>query len=99
MNARPSDEEVFVKNGFQCVYCGFDGRSFEGWKFLQVDHFKPRSLGGNYDQPDNLVTSCIICNQMKGAMVFSTLEEAKSHIRQWYKQMYEFWEKKVKHLA
>src|SRR2546425_11371100 len=77
---RPSHEEVFQKNDFHCVYCGFDGSSFEGWKFLQVDHFKPRSKGGT-DDLQNLVTSCMICNFMKGANEWTTLEKAKREIR------------------
>src|SRR5689334_15340862 len=62
MNARVPDEEIFAKHGFKCVYCGFDGRTLENWRFLQVDHFKPRSLGSDYNVTENLVTSCIICN-------------------------------------
>jgi 5-methylcytosine-specific restriction endonuclease McrA len=41
---RPADEVVFQRDGFQCVYCGFDGSTFAGWVFLQVDHFTPKSL-------------------------------------------------------
>ena len=92
---RPPDEEVFAKDGFKCIYCDFDGRSFANWRFLQVDHFKPCSLGGSYDAVENLVTSCIICNQMKGAMMFQTREEARTHIKQWYEQMRIYWQQKV----
>ena len=70
MIVRPLDEEIFKRDNFRCVYCGFNGNTFENWAFLQVDHFKPRCLGGS-DEPENLVTSCIVCNHMKGAFTYS----------------------------
>jgi hypothetical protein len=53
---RPSDEAVFQRDSFKWVYCDFDGTTFDGWKFLQVDPFKPRSKGGS-DEVQKLVTS------------------------------------------
>jgi 5-methylcytosine-specific restriction endonuclease McrA len=32
------DLAVFIRHNFQCVYCGHDGRTFEGWRHLEVDH-------------------------------------------------------------
>ena len=95
---RMTDEQVFAKDGFRCVYCGFDGRAFEGWVFLQVDHFIPVSRGGSYDDPGNLVTACVICNHMKGAAPFKTLNEAQTSVRQWREQMRGFWEARVRSL-
>jgi 5-methylcytosine-specific restriction endonuclease McrA len=92
---RPDDEEVFAREGFKCVYCGFDGRSFEGWVFLQVDHFKPRSRGGS-DELDNLCTSCAICNFMKGAHTWDSLGEARAEMGEWRSKMKEYWETKVR---
>jgi 5-methylcytosine-specific restriction endonuclease McrA len=94
---RPKDEVVFARDGFRCVYCGFDGREFDGWTFLQIDHFKPRSLGGT-DHIDNLVTSCIVCNFMKGAKVWPTLEEARREIATWRSQMRQYWQQNVEPL-
>lgn len=91
---RPRDEEVFARDSFRCVYCGFDGRTFEGWKYLQVDHFKPRSRGGSDDMA-NLMTSCMSCNMMKGAYDFSTLDHARQEIQVWIKQMREYFGKNV----
>jgi 5-methylcytosine-specific restriction endonuclease McrA len=95
---RPTDEEVFEKNNFQCVYCGFDGRDFKHWAYLQVDHFIPKSYDGKEDIT-NLVTSCIICNQMKGAQRFKTVEEGKLEIGTYWDRMRSYWEENVKHRA
>ncbi len=94
---RPSDEEVFKKDGFRCVYCDHNGMAFDGWIFLQVDHFIPRCRGGR-DDITNLYTACISCNHMKGAFVFTSLEEARCHIKQWREQMRTYWEKNVRNL-
>lgn len=91
---RPTAEEVFETDGFRCVYCGFDGRSFEGWVFLVVDHFKPRSKFGT-DDLANLVTACVSCNSMKGDNDWPTLDEAKKNLQQWREQMRRYWETKV----
>ena len=90
ITSRPSDHEVFRRDGFRCVYCGHDGRTFETWAFLEVDHFKPRSRGGN-DEIGNLVTSCVICNRMKSAFSWDTLDEAKAEIGKWREQMRNHW--------
>jgi len=90
----PTAEEIFKRDGFRCVYCGFDGSTFEGWAFLQIDHFKPRSRGGT-DAPENLATACIIYNQMKGGFEWPTLEAARTDLRKWRGQMREYWEKNV----
>ena len=82
--SRPADEEVFKRDGFCCVYCGFDGRTFEGWKHLVVDHFKPTKRGGK-EELENLVTSCDQCNFMKGPWKqWPTLEAAKQEIAKWH---------------
>jgi 5-methylcytosine-specific restriction endonuclease McrA len=95
--ASPLDERVFARDGFRCVYCGHDGRTFDGWAFLQVDHFKPVCLGGT-DDVENLKTACVICNHMKGAAPFSTVADAARALGQWRGQMREFWEKNVRPL-
>ena len=54
--------EVFKRDGFRCQYCG----SAAPEAVLQVDHIKPVASGGGNDLL-NLVTSCVDCNQGKGA--------------------------------
>ncbi len=94
----PTDEQVFQKDGFRCVYCGFDGRSFEGWRFLVVDHFRPRSKGGA-DDLDNLVTACMSCNSMKSDNEWPSLAEARKALDTWGEQMRSEWKSKVKPLV
>lgn len=96
--ARPEDEEVFKKDDFHCVYCGFDGSTFDGWRFLEVDHFKPRSKGGS-DDIENLMTSCMSCNRMKMANDWATLQEARREIEKWNERMRGIWEEKVRPLV
>lgn len=95
-----SDEEVFARNGFRCVYCGWEGRTFETWAFLVVDHFEPKSArsGAGPDRPENLVTACVICNQMKAHFRFATVEDARAKIGEWRAQMRTFWGQRVKPL-
>ena len=70
-------KEIYERDNFTCIECGFhpeantknyDGKytlmSNSNW--LEVDHIKPRALGGNNDI-SNLQTLCNICNTKKGA--------------------------------
>ncbi|KJV07582.1 HNH endonuclease [Methylocucumis oryzae] len=91
---RPPDEDIFERDCFRCVYCGFDGNSFRTWAFLQVDHFKPKSRGGT-DEKSNLVTSCCICNHMKLDEEFSSVAEAREKIGTYWAQMENYWHSNV----
>jgi len=55
-------EELRKQYDFSCGYCGVTEMDTGG--LLTVDHFKPRSLGGD-DSENNLVYACIKCNQYK----------------------------------
>jgi hypothetical protein len=35
--------ETYARYHYTCVYCGFDGRGFDAWMQLTVDHIKPTS--------------------------------------------------------
>lgn len=74
------DLHILVRDKFTCVYCNYVGDTFEKWRYLTVDHFKPRSEGGSDDE-SNLVTACVDCNQIKKAEVFPTLETARAKMR------------------
>lgn len=52
---------IFVRDRFRCQYCSKRFGVFE----LTLDHIMPRSREGS-DDPHNLATSCIPCNQRKG---------------------------------
>lgn len=54
-------EEVFARDGHQCVYCGQPFPSEE----LTVDHVQPRVRGGD-NSGGNVVTACGACNALKG---------------------------------
>jgi hypothetical protein len=59
---------IYLRDGCRCVYCGITlDQLLEAYddNFLTVDHVKPRSKGGS-NKPENLVTSCYDCNQLKG---------------------------------
>jgi 5-methylcytosine-specific restriction endonuclease McrA len=52
---------VFLRDGWQCQYCGGHFRTHE----LTFDHVIPRSKGGRTTW-DNIVTACHDCNLKKG---------------------------------
>ena len=54
-------EEVFARDGHQCVYCGQIFPSEE----LTLDHVQPRVRGGD-NSAGNVVTACGACNALKG---------------------------------
>lgn len=56
-----SRQNVFARDHFRCVYCGFAG-SFET---LNYDHVVPRARGGRTIW-ENIVTTCYPCNTRKG---------------------------------
>lgn len=90
-------EEIYERDGFRCVYCGFDGSTFEGWRFLTLDHFKPLSKGGTYER-DNLVTACVACNNQKWNTLFENLEAAKAAMRKELQgEVRRYWEQNVGH--
>jgi hypothetical protein len=60
---------TFERDHFTCQYCGFDGRTFDTWMQLSVDHVRPRSSGGD-DALGNLVTACHSCNAITSRMKF-----------------------------
>ena len=51
---------ILSRDNFTCRYCGRVAASNE----LQVDHKIPVAAGGN-DEPKNLTTACVLCNQGK----------------------------------
>ena len=58
--------KVFERDNHRCVYCGKDMLSdFESFMSVEEDHLLPKSSNGA-DGPDNIVTSCNVCNRLKG---------------------------------
>ena len=53
--------DILKRDNFTCQYCGRKAPSV----ILEVDHIIPISKGGE-DTPENLITSCSLCNVQKG---------------------------------
>lgn len=66
---KTSRHNIFRRDRYTCQYCG----TTYGKHRLNIDHVIPRAQGGK-TQWDNLTTSCIQCNSLKGPR---TPEQAK----------------------
>jgi 5-methylcytosine-specific restriction endonuclease McrA len=53
---------VFMRDGFRCMYCGQQHRSDD----LTFDHVVPRSQGGRTEW-ENILSACERCNTQKGS--------------------------------
>jgi hypothetical protein len=78
--------ELLERCAWTCAYCGYDGRSFDAWRQLSVDHVLPLQCGGE-DTPANTVAACRWCNDVMNAMRFDgsrpvaeILEEKKRYV-------------------
>jgi hypothetical protein len=63
--------EVFKRDGFKCMYCG----AHPPGVLLHVDHVIAVAEGGANDM-GNLVTSCDVCNQGKGARALTSVPQS-----------------------
>ncbi len=54
---------IYVRDAFQCLYCGRDLRSAAPAD-VTLDHLLPRSAGGT-NEAVNLVTACRSCNSAR----------------------------------
>lgn len=64
MSTQQHRETVRSAYNYRCGYCGV--REEEAGSELEIDHFQPRSAGGDEDL-ENLVYCCTTCNRLKGA--------------------------------
>ena len=92
---------VFARDGFRCVYCGFDGNGFAQWRQLSLDRLRPKSAGGT-DDPDNLVTACNFCAAATGKMKFAPalgnaeiLTLKKKRVKELLPPFHRFWKGQV----
>lgn len=60
-------EYLLELTGRKCAYCGKGGRR------LEVEHIVPKARGGS-DRPDNLTMACRDCNEKKGKLYGSEIE-------------------------
>ncbi|HMN45855.1 MAG TPA: HNH endonuclease signature motif containing protein [Povalibacter sp.] len=96
-----SNETTYEKCHFTCVYCGFDGRTFDAWMQLSIDHIRPRSCGGT-DEPNNRVAACGSCNSLTSRMTFAPeasraemLEKKRQYVAESRRNYYKVWAEKV----
>ena len=92
---------VFKRDGFRCVYCGFDGNGFSQWRQLSLGRLRPAGSEGP-DSDDNLVTACHFCNSVTARMKFSLdqrageiLELKKARVKERLKAFHDFWSDEV----
>lgn len=52
---------VYSRDDYRCVYCG------SPWRALTADHKIPIGRNGESTM-ENLVTACVLCNEIKGDM-------------------------------
>lgn len=84
--------DIYQRDGFRCLYCGFDGGTFEGWRYLTIDHVDP--TGPN--EPDNLATCCSYCNSCKHRDPCLNVEEAREIVKRHDAANRAYWETNVK---
>jgi len=94
-------ERIYAKYHHTCVYCGYDGRGFDGWMQLSIDHLRPRSSGGD-DSEENLVVACRSCNSITSRMTFepdtpleAILAAKRERVDARRAEFYDFWLKNV----
>lgn len=60
---------VHRRDGFTCVYCGWDGTQWPNWLYLSWDHLLPK---GHPDRDNEryIVTACRICNEFRNRTAF-----------------------------
>jgi hypothetical protein len=73
---------VFERDGLQCTFVAADRHRCDGRSFLELDHVKPRALGGR-DEVENLRVRCRAHNQLWAEQAFGKeLVEQCRHFRQ-----------------
>ncbi len=92
---------TYERDHFTCIYCGFDGRTFDAWLQLSIDHIRPKNCGGN-DDPENLAVACGSCNCITSRMKFDAtmsrddiLKEKRTRVAMRRQAFYDFWIKSV----
>jgi len=76
---------ILTEQCHRCLYCGlvFGVSVQRGVRTVKVrlvwDHLVPYSLTQN-NYAHNIVAACSLCNNIKGALVFQTIEEARDYV-------------------
>lgn len=74
-----------------CTYCGhkfgtgvFSPKRGLTWLEVNWDHFIPYTWSRKNDE-DNWVVSCQICNQLKGSLLFTSIDDARKYLEKKWK--------------
>ena len=93
--------DTYARHHFTCVYCGFDGRAFDAWMQLSIDHIRPNASGGT-DDPENKVAACRACNSITSRMQFleelsreAILDQKRQRVVERRQMFFEHWKKTV----
>jgi len=90
-------KDTYQRYHFTCVYCGFDGRPFDSWMQLSIDHIRPITCSGS-NEPDNLVVACRACNSITSRMKFTEgmsreeiIKQKRNQVKRRRKEFYDYW--------
>lgn len=75
-----SSLEIHKRCNWTCAYCGFDGRPFDAWMQMTLDHVMPRHCGGG-DEAENIVACCASCNSITSKMRFEQCDDRAEILR------------------
>ena len=94
-------KDILKRDNYICVYCGFDGRSFDNWLQMSIDHLVPVSAGGN-DDSNNLVAACKACNSFTSRLKVEPnwtrkkiIAYKKAHITKRREEFLSYWQQHV----
>jgi len=94
---------VHKRDGFKCVYCGWDGSQWPNWLFLSWDHLLPPDHDMRDDE-DYIVTACRFCNEahnrtrfpVEGKSPEEIIEMKREAIMKRRAEYEDFWYKEVR---
>lgn len=94
-------QSIYERCHFTCAYCGYDGRAFDSWMQLSIDHILPIHCHGT-DELSNLVVACGSCNSITSRMQFSKnmsreqiLEQKRVYVATSRSSYYKYWLERV----
>ncbi len=70
---------IHKRDGFTCVYCGWDGSQWPNWLFLSRDHLLPEQHP-KHDDKDFIFTACRFCNEVHNKTSFDVEDKSPNQI-------------------